>query len=595
MSTEHHPLESRIGQLEEEVRALRLRLDQLDESFEVKPKKTKTKLVEKGEASTGVLNWATRAALLPRISSLCFLLVVALGLRTLTDNQLLDPQIGALLGIVYSAALMFYSFFLYKKPSVLAPVFAVVGSLLMFSVVVETHTRFNAIPSEIVYIILALTGIGMAVVSYLNNASLPVIVGTLGMCLAGVAIDYPSPFFPYIGLLLWVANILGYFATRVKRCSWLRWLLMFTTHLTLQTWGLRLGMVILRGEDMTQPLSPEWFLPIVALIGLTFMAISLFGIIRTPEGSKISKFDFSLPPLNAAWCYVTGMYVIHNPADFGGPTTAAAVFHFAIAQWLASRKKIAAPGTNTFAAGGTILLCFSLPALFGSILVPLPILSALALGLVYYSREWGSGGMRFTSYLLQAYVSLLLTINLIGDGVSEQPMTALIVTAICGLLGVIQYRFCRKTAPPVASSFYEKVDKNDRSAVFVLLAGLADGYFMTMVLVYLGLLRYTDGAIGGVYAAIQSVSINGAATIIMILALLWRNKELRNVSILITIIGGAKVFLGDLLSITGLPLLVSVFSFGVAAAVESLVLGRMQIVESNERKRQQQLEQNQED
>lgn len=596
MAKEHQSLQHQLEELTEQVRQLQARVAGLEQSItqgtslEI-PESPKSFLKGEAKSSAKVLKMVGSNTLLPRISTLCFLLVVALGLRTLTDSHLLDPQVGALLGIVYAAAQMFYSYFLYKKSSILAPVFAVVGALLMFSVVAETHTRFNAIPSEMVYIILALTGIGMAVISYLNNAALPIIVGTLGMCVTGVAIDFPAPFFPYVGLLLWVANILGYFATRLKRCSWLRWLLMFTTHFMLQTWGLKLGMVILRGKEMRQPLAPEWFLPIVALIGLTFMMISLFGIIRTPEGEKISKFDFSLPPLNAAWCYVTGMYVIHNPADFGGPTTAAAILHFAIAQWLSSRRKLGAPGTNTFVTGGAIMLCFSLPALFGNMLIPLPILSAMALGISYYSREWGSGGMRVSAYLLQAYVSLVLTLNLGGNGVSEQPTTALIVTALCGLLGVIQYRFCRKTAPPAASSFFSGVDKNDRSAVLVLLAGLSDGYFMTMVIVYLGLLRYTTGGIGEIYAAIQSVSINGAATIIMILAMLWRNKELRNVSILITVIGGAKVFLGDMLSISGLPLVISVFSFGVAAAIESLVLGRMQIVESNARKRQQQLEQ----
>jgi len=599
MNHEQPILQQQIEVLNQQLQQLQSRVTSLEQAISqgnlLKLQEEQKKLPKgAGKPSDKVLNLVGGSKLLPRVSTLCFLLVVALGLRTLTDSSLLDPQIGSLLGIVYATALMFYSFFLYKKASSLAPVFAVVGALLMFSVVVETHTRFHALPSEMVYIILALTGIGMAVISYLNKAGLPIIVGTLGMCLAGVAIDYPTPFFPYMGLLLWIANILGYFATRMKRCSWLRWLLMFTTHFMLQLWGLKLGMVVLRGEEMSQPLAPDWFLPIVALIGFTFMLISMYGIIRTPEGEKVSKFDFSLPPLNAAWCYVTGMYVIHNPVDFGGPTTAAAILHFGFAQWLSYRKKTGAPGTNTFITGGAIMLCFSLPALFGSLLIPLPILSALALGISYYSRQWGSGGMRVSSYVLQAYVSLVLTLTLSGNGVSEEPTIALIVTAICGLIGIIQYRFCRKTPPPATSSYFENIDKHDRSAVFVLLAGLSDGYFMTMVVVYLGLLHYSAGGIGEIYAAIQSVSINGAAAVIMLLALFWRNKELRNVSILVTVLGGAKVFIGDMFSISGLPLLISVFSFGVAAAIESLALGRLQLVESQARKRQQELEQNQE-
>ncbi len=581
MTTEQQPLEARVSQLEEELRSLQLRLEQLEGTSKDRPKpqKTKSKLTEKAETSTEVLNWAGRTALLPRISTLCFLLVIALGLRTMSDKGMIGMEVGALLGIVYAGTLLGCGYFFYRRQSNLAPVLSLCGGLLMFSVVLETYTRFNAIPTAMAYIILALTGISMAVTSYKHKAALPIIVGTLGMCLAGVAIDYPFPFFPYMGLLLWVANILGYFATRIRRCSWLRWILMFTTHFMLQVWGFKLGMVLLRGEEMERPLAQEWFLPIVALIGLTFIIISLFGIIRTPEGQKISKFDFSLPPLNAAWCYVTGMYVINNPADFGGATTAAAIFHFAVAQWLAARKKTGAPGTNTFVTGGAILLCFSLPALFGTVLLSLPILSALALGIAFYSREWGSSGMRVTSYLLQIYVSLFMTIELAGDGVSKSPILALGVTAICGLLGLAHYRFCRKNSPPGKTGFFAELDTKDRSAVFVLLAGLSDGYFMTMVLVYQGLVRYSEGGISEAYMAIQSVSISGAAAVIMILALLWQHKELRNVSILVTIIGGAKVFLIDMLNLDGLPQLVSVFSFGLAAAVISLALGRMQIVE----------------
>lgn len=583
MTTDPSPLETRVSQLEEELHTLRTRLERLEGAAEsgVKPEKAKPKSAKKGGTSEEVLNWAGRTALLPRISTLCFLMVIALGLRTMSDSGIIAMEIGALAGIVYAATLLGVGHSLYRRSSSLSPVFSICGGLLMLSIVLETYNRFRAIPMEMAYIILALTGICMAITSYRHKVALPIIVGTLGMCLAGVAIDYPAPFFPYLGLLLWIANILGYFATRMKRCSWLRWLLMFTTHFMLQIWGLKLGMVILRGEDMAQPLAPAWFLPIVALIGFSFMSISLFGIIRSGS-DKISKFDYMLPSLNAGWCYVVGMYVINNPPDFGGGATAAAILHFFIASWLATRKNSGAPGTNTFIAGGTILLGFSLPALFGSMLLPLPILSALALGIAYYAREWGSGGMRVTSYLLQAYVSLIMTLELGGEGVSQNPPIALTVTAICGLLGLAHYRFCRKNRPPEQSHFFIRIDKFDRTAVFVLLAGLSDGYTMTMILTYQGLTRYTEGGFGAAFMSIQSVSINGAATVIMILAMLWQHKELRNVSILITLIGGAKVFLIDMINLEGLPRVISVFSFGAAAALISIALGRMQIIEKRQ-------------
>jgi len=48
------------------------------------------------------------------------------------------------------------------------------------------------------------------------------------------------------------------------------------------------------------------------------------------------------------------------------------------------------------------------------------------------------------------------------------------------------------------------------------------------------------------------------------------------VAILVTVVGATKVFLYDLLGTHGLPLVFSVFSFGMAAAVESLALGKWQ-------------------
>jgi hypothetical protein len=74
----------------------------------------------------------------------------------------------------------------------------------------------------------------------------------------------------------------------------------------------------------------------------------------------------------------------------------------------------------------------------------------------------------------------------------------------------------------------------------------------------------------------QSVLINAAAIILIAWAYLRQDKEIRNVAILVTVVGAIKVFLYDLLGTHGLPLVFSVFSFGVAAAVESLALSRWQ-------------------
>lgn len=582
-------LESTIAELSDQVGSLTLRVTQLEKAIASgtvpaildKPDTT----IPKEKTSNRLLQLMGGTSLLPRIAALCFVMVIALGLRTLTDAGTIDPQIGSILGMVYAAALAFAGWFQYSKKSALAPVFSIGGGLLMFSIILESHARFESIPAELAYMTLAATGIGLGVTSYLQRVNLPILVGTLGMCLASVAIDWPAPFFPYLALVLCLSNILAFFATHMKRSSWLRWATLVATIFMLILWRTKLGRIVAFGGDIEVSLAPGWIYPVTMLLSGTLLAIALIGILRRGE-QRISKFDLALPLINVLWAHWFVRYPVENLAFFGGISTLVAILHFGIAWKLSQRKLPRAPGTNAFTLAGAALLCVSLPDLFGSMLYALPPLAAVALGINIISARWESGGMRVTAYMLQIFVTLCLTWFLGGEGIAGLFIDGLIVSAICGLLGLIHYRHCRKTPPPEESAFFSRFDKIDRSAVLVLLAGLANGYFMTMVLVYQGLLRYPDVQLAEAFASIQSVSINGAATVIMSLALAWRNKELRNVAILIIIIGGAKVFIGDMLSFSGLGLVVSVFSFGMAAALQSYALTRWQKVEAWERRQQ---------
>ena len=71
-------------------------------------------------------------------------------------------------------------------------------------------------------------------------------------------------------------------------------------------------------------------------------------------------------------------------------------------------------------------------------------------------------------------------------------------------------------------------------------------------------------------------SVNGAAIAFLVISYLRRNRELRNVALLITLAGAGKVFLYDLVGVEGVARVLSVFSFGFVAATASYVLGRWQ-------------------
>ncbi|NJD91876.1 MAG: hypothetical protein FIA91_10245 [Geobacter sp.] len=258
MSTAEETLEKREQELESRIQMLERQLDRLssrisDENIPPTDSASRPEPVtprqqhaadELPELSEEVLSWASQNSVLPRLATICFLMVIALGLRTITDSGLVDKLAGSVLGMGYAAALMIYGWYKYGKESPLAPVFAACGAVLMSTIVVETHMHFLSLPLVPAYLTLMATGFGMALMSRRFNAFVPISVGVFGMCFAGAAIDYPHPYFPYLSLVLLTANILGYFAAQLKRCSWLRWTVLIVTMIMLQLWGVRLGILL---------------------------------------------------------------------------------------------------------------------------------------------------------------------------------------------------------------------------------------------------------------------------------------------------------------------------------------------------------------
>jgi hypothetical protein len=73
-----------------------------------------------GGRGGGIARWAGTSALLPRVSTVSFLLVAALALRTLADSGIVGPQVGSYAG-GYAASLMLAGWVLFSRRSVLAP------------------------------------------------------------------------------------------------------------------------------------------------------------------------------------------------------------------------------------------------------------------------------------------------------------------------------------------------------------------------------------------------------------------------------------------------------------------------------------------
>lgn len=592
MSTADEDLEKREKELESRIQMLERQLDRLSahigtedvpaaEAPVPRPRQIAKEYPdeEMPELSEEVLSWAGRNAVLPRLATVCFLMVIALILRTITDSGLVGKLIGSGLGMGYAAALMAFGWYKYSGESLLAPVFAACGVVLMSTIVVETHMHFKSLPLVPAYLTLMATGFGMALMSRRFNAFVPISVGVLGMCFAGAAIDYPHPFFPYLALVLYTANVLGYFAARLKRCSWLRWSVLVVTMVMLQLWGVRLGMLLRKGETIPPELASAWYLPVLAIFFLTFIFLSLLGIVNVGS-RKISRFDFSLPTLNVIWAFTLARHVIEarqmNASLLGVIGLLGAAGLLGLTFWCARRDADGAPGTNTFAFAGGSLLALSLPAATGAFVLSLPVISLVAITMAIVSRVWENGGLRGTTYLMNIYACVALVFALRGEGAGATDPINMLPAGLLAVISIYHYQWCRRWPAPTKSALFDAFDRNDRSAALLLLGGLASGFFMIRVGLFQALQFVQQEMQRDTLRCGQSVLINAAAIVLIIWAYLRQNREIRNVAILVTVVGAIKVFLYDLLGTHGLPLVFSVFSFGMAAAVESLALSKWQ-------------------
>jgi hypothetical protein len=590
MSNRESSLENRIEEIVRQLQSQNKRIGALEEHLRRPAEVASLANGEESasaipeEASEKLLSWLGKSSLLQRLATVCFLMVVALVLRTVTDNDILDKEVGSLLGMIYAFGLIAWGWRCYRRSSSLAPVFAMSGAFLLFSIVVETHEHFESLSTVPAYVLIAVGGIAMALIAHLYKVALPVFVGTIGMCFAGVALDFPSPVFPYLLVLLLCANILGTFATRLQRCTWLRWVLFGVTAFMIQVWGFRLGMFLVHSEAGALPFSVAGFFPAVVLLGLVYMTIAIMGILgRISE--RISRFDFLLPSVNVIWVFTVARYVVNaglgSEIMLGLSGVFAALGHLGVAFWLGRRRVEGARGTNSFAFAAALLLVMALPLATGNRLVSLAAFSALALGMAVLSRRWRSGGMRVTSYLLQLYACGALALLLRMTETTTPSIVGAVASGALAGIAFWHYLWARNQPPPAESVFFDICDKEDRTAVSLLLASLAGGFFTLRVGIYQALGQMGAGEdIVAAFASGQTVLINAAAAILMCYGFARRNKEVRNVAILVMLAGGGKVFFLDLLGLRGIPVVVSVLSFGVAASLESFALTRWQRIDA---------------
>jgi len=589
MAAELKDVTERIDSLEQTIGRLEARITALEEGHIASPSVQDEALADhskqpKQSLPERLLSLAGKTDALPRLATTCFILVVALALRTATDNEMLNQQLGTMIGMVYAAGLIMNGWYLYGRQGSQSPVFITWGTILFCMVVVETQAHFKALPPIPAYFILMAMGACLAIVSHLYKKGLPVIIGTIGMCLAGMAIDYPNPIFTYLAPLILFANGLAFFASHIRSCSWLRWFVLGVTILVAQVWSMKLGIYLIDDQVPPSLLAENFFFPVIGLFTFGFVLSSYYGVRRSGT-DKLTRFDNAVPTVAAIWAYMSCHYVLSRGGEsfflLGLFGLLAAGLHYLLVFALYRRGIEGTPGAMTLTLAGTAWAALCMPQLLGGMVGGAMLLSLLAFGLILVSEHLENRGVRWSGYLLQVYSAVGLLSALYNEPQGKQLLLTVISTGVVALVGLYLFIWCRKRPVREGPRQFAGIDRKDRLAVLILFSGLLAGFFQARALLHWGLHQLPGNQLDA-FICLQSVLINSAIAVFIVLAWRGKNREMRNIAVLVTLIAAAKVFMIDMLSAKGMPLVVSVLSFGLVASVESFVLTRWQKLEESD-------------
>jgi len=579
-----HTIESRLSDLGQEVQALSDRIARLETLLHARPfveplpaVSARARPPEDSQAAAD--SWATRGGMtgiLSRIAAVSMILVVALVLRTVTDNGLIGLTLGSVLGIAYASLLGGVGCIMYWRAHAFAPVFTVSGAVLFFAVVLETHARFEAISAPIAYALLALAGAGLTAVSRWRRVAVPVCVGTLGLVLAGVPMDFPNPQFHYLALFVLAVNVMAFSTVAVPRCRWIRVPCFGAAAFVWTAWAMKIRFALRTGSLSPAQVQADWFLPTLTVLTLFYLAY-VFLRARRKETAGVTPFDAFLPSAVTALAYGLAHLVLSALGDGVGMLGAAgsvlATLLLGAGMLLARRRPLGASGPTLFVFPAAFLLAVSFRDLSGQSIAALAVLSWAALSLFYMSRLWHDGGVRVTSYLLQLTVLGAASVLLARSPSGSAAWVTLPSLAVMAAVAFVHYRFARKTPPPADSALHNRVDRRDLSAVVLLVASLGAAFLMFRAGLF-ELLMDSGRSFDSAYRCGQSMVMSLAAMGLFLAAHRGRNLEIVVLAILVTAAAALKATAFDLLGTRGLPLVLSFLSLAAAAAAGSIVLGR---------------------
>lgn len=517
----------------------------------------------------------SQEVLLPRVAAVCFMLVFALILRTITDNGMIDRQVGSYLGTIYAVGLIGWGWYLYRTENRLAPVFPSCGVLLLYSIIYETHVHFESITSTMVYTILLAAELAVVIIGLRCRALVLLYLATFGSTFVGIAIGFPTPLFAFLGVVLILNNIAAHLASRKGITSTLRWYTLFFTMIFWLLWTSKLNYALRFGSEAND-IGLYWILPVLFVFYLFHLYSSLIQM--KIAGTRLDCFHFVLPSVTAVGLFFVVFFVVPpwlgHKAIVGQGAVALSALYIALVAWLAKQEKYDVRDGMGFVVAGTLLLilglAFSVPAILA-----LPVWVVAAVTLTVYSKKWQSGGVRVISYLFQLFI-VVFAYKSGAYEVGHVPWApGFLVAAVLAGSCLWLYSWCRKNRPDYDSLFFKEFDSQDNTAILLLMIGLIHSYITAIFAVSASLHLFLEDPANAFYCS-KSIIINLGAVSLMAMGLHSKVREILRLSVFVVAIGGFKVFIFDMFKAQGMPLVLSVFSLGIVAVAGSMTLKKWQ-------------------
>jgi hypothetical protein len=571
-------LEAQVEELAAQVRVLTLRVDELSRRQEAAPQAARSSEpaapqdLEFGVWPAGLWHQLTGATVLSSVAIACFLLAVALVLRTLVDNHIVNQQMGAYTGLVYACGLIGYGHYRYSAAHRTIPVFMTCGLIMLFSIVIETHNRFELIPIGLAFALLALA---VAVVTHFGvryHVPSVVALGILGALLAGLLLQFPHPVFSYLGLLMLLAAGAAYTTAATPHWRWIPWTVLVTTAGIWLIWTMK-GRAVLSNPGLeAHPSTLGWYLPVLGAYVAVYIAMPVWAAVHERWPYRLFERTVPVAVGTGAYLLATGMVrAADGRADLLGHAGVLVGLGCAsLAMWLSARDAKGLDAAPAWMLAALMLLAVAAPASLQNMHLVILIQAVAAWGMGYLGHRWGSRLLFGAACVYQVYVCAQAALAARLFAATPDSLIPVVVAALAAGIALAHYSLCRAHHPAADPEPIE-----DAPAFVMMFLALLYVFAVARPMLY-AVLALSPFEVMNSFHCSQSVLINAAALGLAVFAVLRHDRVVLVMAFVIAGIGALKVFAFDMTHCQGLPLVASVSFFGLTAALGSVIWQRWQ-------------------